>query len=355
MNYRKMGRTGLMVSELGIGCMYFGTNIPEKEATEIVNKAYEAGINYFDTANSYPPEVPERGASEEILGKAIKPFRDKVVISTKVRLPTSTSAGPNDQGLSRKHILDQADKSLKRLQTDYIDLYMAHSPDNKTPFDETLRAFNDLVRAGKVRYIGCSNYPVWQIGKALWISEKHNLARFDFVQTRYNLITREIEREMLPLCANEGLGVMIYNPLAGGLLAGGLYQKGEKLVSSYSKGATIPDGSRFTVPRYRERYWNDRNLEAVEKLQNIANRLGYTSPQVALAWLLTNKTVTSLLTAPDFVDQFDQNIAVTDITLSDEVITELDAIYDAMLPENWATQMGADTRGYSKNLLEFAY
>ncbi|MFC1532826.1 aldo/keto reductase [Thermodesulfobacteriota bacterium] len=354
MKYRKMGRTGLMVSELGIGCMYFGSNISEKEATDIINKAYEAGINYFDTANAYPPGVPERGASEKILGKAVKSFRDKVLISTKVRVPISASAGPNDQGLSRKHIFNAVDESLKRLQTDYIDMYTAHSPDPKTPFDETLRAFDDLVRFGKVRYIGCSNFPTWHMCKALWISDKHKLARFDFVQARYNLITREVEREMLPFCTNEGLGVMAYNPMAGGLLAGGLFKKDKKSVDSYSKGSTPPEGSRFTDPMYRERYWHDRNLVAVEKLQNIADRLGYTAPQVALAWLLANKAVTSLLTAPDFVDQLYQNLAVIDITLSDKDFEELDAIYEAMLPKNWITQMGLDSRGYS-DLLEFAF
>lgn len=341
MKYRKVGRTGLTVSELSFGCINFGNATSEKDATELVRRAYELGINHFDTADAYPLGGTA-GLSEEILGKAVKPFRNEVLLGTKVQ--ARTGEGPNDEGLSRHHILSAVEKSLRRLQTDHLDLYMAHAVDPWTPLDETLRAFDDLVHSGKVRYIGCSNFDAWQVCKALWVSGKHNLARFDFVQTRYNLITRAVEAELLPFCVSERVGVFIYNPLAGGLLAGGLYQRGGTLSSAYTKDAAPPKDGRLAFSLYQARYWHDRNLEAVEKLQDIANRYGHTPVQVALAWLLSNKSITSVLTSADFVDQLDQNVSALEISLSDSAISECDQVYKGMLPPGWSTQEGSDFR-----------
>jgi len=338
--YRSMGRTGLLVSEFSLGTMNFGDNVRESDALQIVKRAYELGINHFDTAEGYPPR--KFGLSEEILGKAVKDFRNEVLITTKVGgMP---GKGPNDKGLSRYNILTGVEKSLLRLQTDHIDIYLAHGLDPRIPIDESLRAFDDLVRSGKVRYIGCSNFDAWQMCKALWMSDKHNLVRFSCFQARYNLITRSIETELLPFCANERLGMFVFNPLAGGLLTGGAYEQGGKLVTSYTKGAEPPKDSRFGQSGYRARYWHDRNMEAVAKLQNIAKRSGHTPAQIGLAWLLLNKTVTSVLTSADFVDQLNQNLSAIDISLSDEEIAACNEIYEAMLPVGWAKQEGADMR-----------
>lgn len=213
MNVKRLGRTGLWVSELCMGCMTFGGEADEATSIAMVERCLEAGINFFDTANVYTG-----GRSEEILGKALKPYRDKVVIATKVR--ARVAEGPNGEGLSRYHIMQQVENSLRRLRTDVIDLYQVHSWDENTPIEETLSTLNDLVRQGKVRYIGCSNFAAWQLCKALWVSDKHDWARFDSIQPRYNLIDRVIELELLPLCAAEGVGVMVYSPLAGGILTG---------------------------------------------------------------------------------------------------------------------------------------
>lgn len=343
MKYQILGKTGLMVSEHSIGGMNFGGRTSEEEAREIVKRAYEVGINTFDTSDSYPNRDAGAGVSESILGRALKPFRHDVLISTKVG--GRIGKGPNSEGLSRHRIIRTVEESLRRLQTDYIDLLLAHVLDPRTPIDETLRAFSDLVASGKVRYIGCSNYDAWQVCKALWISDKYNLARFEFVQARLNLITRMTETEMLPLCAHEHLGVFVFNPLAGGLLAGGLFDREGRLISSYGKDATPPKDSRFAARAdYKARYWHDRNLEGVGKLQKLANEYGYTPVQLALAWILANKTVTSVLTCPDFVSQLDQNVSAVEITLSEKQVAECNEVYEAMLPAGWSLQDGADIR-----------
>lgn len=340
MKYRVMGRTGLFVSEFSLGTMNFGDSVGESDAIQIVKRAHELGVNHFDTAEMYPPG--KWGLSEEILGKAVKDFRNEVLITTKVGgMP---GKGPNDKGLSRYNIIAGLEKSLIRLKTNHIDIYLAHGLDARIPVDESLRAFDDLVRSGKVRYIGCSNFDAWQMCKALWMSDKSNLVRFSCIQARYNLITRSIETELLPFCANEGIGMFVFNPLAGGLLTGGAYRQGGNLVTSYTLGAEPPKDSRFGQASYRARYWHDRNLEATNKLQNIANRFGHTPAQIGLAWLLLNKTVTSVLTSADYIDQLNQNLSAIDISLSDEEIRACNEIYEAMLPVGWIKQEGADMR-----------
>jgi len=220
MNYRRMGRTGLKVTEICLGTMTLGYQCDERASTAILDKAADGGVTFLDTADVYPvPPSPETaGKSEEIIGRWLRGKREKFILATKCRM--RVGHGANDEGLSRKHVLKAADDSLRRLQTDYIDLYQTHSPDPDTPQEETLEALDSLVRQGKVRYIGCSNYPAWQIALALGISERHNWARFDCLQPRYNLLYREIETEHLPLCRDQGLGVIAYNPLAGAFLSG---------------------------------------------------------------------------------------------------------------------------------------
>ncbi|MBI4320871.1 MAG: aldo/keto reductase [Chloroflexi bacterium] len=342
MKYRKLGKTGLSVSQFALGTVNFGSSVPEKDATDIVRRAYQDGINLFDTSPGYPPRSPELGEfggmAEEILGKAVKPFRDEVLIATKAWDRTGT--GPNDEGLSRHHVLRTVEQSLRRLQTDYIDIYLIHRPDPETPLEETLAVLDDLVHSGKVRYIGCSNLDAWLVCKALWISDKRNLARFDCVEVRYNLITRVLERDLFPLCASEGLGVIAYNPLAAGLLAGGLHGGKGKVIHPYVKGSDPPGGSRIALASdYRQRYWHDRNLGAVEKLQGIARQHGHTPVQVAFAWLLANKAVTSVLTSVDFAGQLDQSLSALGILLTPEEREQCDGLYEAMLPPGWSIQM----------------
>jgi len=206
MQYRNMGRTGLKVSVMCLGTMVYGNQVSEAEAINIIERALSAGVNFLDTADVYI-----EGRSEEVVGKALKGKRHSVVLATKVA--NRTGPGANDTGLSRKHIMKGIEDSLRRLETDYIDLYYVHLPDYGTPIEETLRTLDDLVHQGKVRYIGCSNFRAWQLCKALWVSDLHNLARFDCIQPPYNLLTRDIEYELLPLCASEGVGVCVYNPL----------------------------------------------------------------------------------------------------------------------------------------------
>jgi aryl-alcohol dehydrogenase-like predicted oxidoreductase len=221
---KRMGRTGLRVSEVCLGTMTFGHQCDEPTSFAILDRAWSAGVNFIDTADVYPlpPDLATVGATETIIGnwfKARPGRRHETILATKCN--GAMSSAPNDQGLSRRHILDAIDASLRRLQTDVIDLYQVHFYDANTPLDETLRALDDLVRTGKVRYIGCSNYLAHQLAKALWISDKLGIARYDCVQPRYNLLFREFENELLPFCQQEGVGVIAYNPLAGGFLTGG--------------------------------------------------------------------------------------------------------------------------------------
>ncbi len=223
MQQRRMGRTGLKVSNICLGTMTFAGQADEATSRRILDKAYEQGVTFIDTADAYPipPEPETAGFTEEVIGgwlAAERGRRDGLVLATKCRI--RVGHGPNDQGLSRRHIFKACDASLRRLRTDHIDLYQAHSPDPETPIEETLRTFDDLVRCGKVRYVGCSNYAAWQLALALGTSALHELARYDCLQPRYNALHRDIETELLPLCRDQGIGVIVYNPLAGGFLTG---------------------------------------------------------------------------------------------------------------------------------------
>jgi aryl-alcohol dehydrogenase (NADP+) len=308
MKTRRMGRTGLKVSEICLGTMTFGHQCDEATSFAILDKAAERGVTFLDTADAYPvPPQPETyGRTEEILGKWLRGRRDRFVVATKCRL--RVGPGPNDEGLSRRHVLKACDDSLRRLGTDYIDLYQAHAPDPDTPQEETLRAFDDLVRQGKVRYVGCSNYAAWQVALGLGISERLGLARFDCVQPRYNLLYREAESELLPLCRDQGVGVIAYNPLAGGMLSG-----------KYQSVEALPAGGRFTLGKtgelYRERYWHQAHLKAVEHLRGHFEPRGKSLVSVAVAWVLAQPGITAAIVGASRPEQLDASLAAVDVTL----------------------------------------
>ncbi len=318
MQYRKLGNTGLKVSAICLGTMTYGSQVGEIEAINIMASALATGVNFFDTADSYA-----EGRAEEIVGKALKGERHSVVLATKVA--SRTGPGANDIGLSRKHIMKGIEDSLRRLETDYIDLYYVHRPDYDTPIEETLRTLDDLVHQGKVRYIACSNFHAWQLCKALWMSDLHNLAPFDCIQSPYNLLTRDIEYELLPLCASEGVGVCVYHPMAGGLLTG-----------KHDPNKPPAEGTRFALerrgPRYRERYWSSTNFEAVARLGQIAKEHGRTLPQFALAWILSSGTITSAICGATSLKQLEENLGATEVKLSEEEFTGCDEVWQQLRP-----------------------
>jgi aryl-alcohol dehydrogenase-like predicted oxidoreductase len=320
MQYKKLGNTGLKVSPICLGTMNYGDPVSEEEAKRIVNDAMEAGVNFIDTADMYAG-----GRSEEIVGNAVKGKRDSMVIATKVC--GKAGPGPNDLGLSRKHVMQAVEGSLKRLQTDYIDLYYAHTPDYDTPLEETLRAFDDLVHQGKVRYIGCSNFAAWQLSKGLWLSDLNKLARFECVEPPYNLLTRDIELELVPLCKSEEIGICVYNPLAGELLTG---------IHEFGKP---PAEGRFTHkmmgPGYRDRYWSEMNFKAVDMLKQLAKDHGCTLAQFAIAWILNNSAITSVLSGTTAIKQLSENIAAAEITLSAEELKVCDDVWLMFRPPRY--------------------
>jgi aryl-alcohol dehydrogenase (NADP+) len=317
-----MGRTGLKVSEICLGTMTFGIQCDRQTSFTIMDRSFDGGVYFLDTSDVYPlgggPKLA--GTTETFVGEWIKQrgVRNQIVLATKVR--GQVGPGPNDVGLSRKHIVAAVEASLRRLQTDHIDLYQTHQPDHATPIDETLRAMDDLVRSGKVRYIGCSNYRAFELATALWTSERLGIARFDCLQPRYNILYREIESELLPLCAQEGVGVIAYNPLAGGFLTG-----------KYQKGQDVVEGTRFAVPnagpRYQERYWHEAQFDAVAELKQVTDAHGLSLAQVAVAWTLANPTVTSAIVGASSAAQLDQTLPAVDLALSPELREACDAAW----------------------------
>ncbi|MDP6576578.1 MAG: aldo/keto reductase [Dehalococcoidales bacterium] len=317
-----MGRTGLMVSEICLGTMTFGQQVNEADAIKIIKSALEAGVNFIDTADGYV-----NGKSEEIIGKALKDVRHAAVLATKVGAWQS-GPGINDAGSSRQHIIQGVEDSLRRLGTDYIDLYYIHMPDYSTPINETLRALNDLVRQGKVRYLACSNFRAWQLTKALWTSDQLFLARFDCIQSPYNLITRDIEYELLPCCASEGVGVTVYNPLAGGLLTG-----------KHDPAKPPPTDSRFTMERlgkmYSERYWTNTNFEVIARLKETAKKHGRSLTHFALAWIMSNEIVTSVISGVSSLKQLEDNLDATETKLSEEELSVCDEVWHQLRPSRF--------------------
>jgi aryl-alcohol dehydrogenase-like predicted oxidoreductase len=312
MEYRQLGRTGLRVPPLCLGTMTFGLQTDEPTAFAIMDRASEAGIDFFDTADVYPlgGTLETVGRTEEIVGRwmRVRGMRDRIVLATKCA--GAMGDGPNDSGLSRAHILKAVDASLRRLQTDVIDLYQVHWFDPRVPIDETLRALDDLVRWGKVRYIGCSNYPAWRLGEALATSERLGIARYDCLQPRYNLLYREIETELLPLAREAGLGVIVYNPMAGGFLSG-----------KYRKGDEPLEGTRFTTPNvarmYQYRYWQDALFDAVEQLRPACEARGVSMATVAVAWAIAQPGVTSAIVGASRPEQLDASLRAPAFALDD--------------------------------------
>ena len=317
MKMRFMGNTGIKVSELCFGAMTFGgrgfwTNIgalEQKEATALVHLAMEGGINFFDTADVY-----SEGVAEEILGKALGTKRQDIVLATKVR--GRTGKGPNDIGLSRLHIIESCNASLKRLGTDYIDLYQVHSFDPRTPQEETLRALDDLVRTGKVRYIGASNHTGWQLMKALAISERQHLEKYVTLQAYYSLVARELENELVPLCLDQTLGVLTWSPLGGGFLTG-----------KYRRGKPRPEGARRTNPKDQFlQFDEEKGFVIVEELERIAGNHHATITQAALNYLLRKPGVSSVITGARTGEQLSDSLRTTDWEMTPEEVKRLDEL-----------------------------
>ena len=324
MDHRRFGRTGLRVSRLGLGCggfggvgsepSLFGRGEDEAAAFAIMDRALELGITYFDTADSYGG-----GRSEEMIGRWLRArgTRDAVVLSTKVF--NRMGPGPNDAGLSRRHVLRAVEDSLRRLQTDWLDLYVTHEVDPETPLDETLRALDDLVHQGKVRYAGASNVEAWRLTKSLWVSDRLGLVRFDGVQNEYNLLHRGIEAEVLPLAADQGLAVTPFSPLAGGLLTG-----------KYAPGRDHPAGSRLTLrPGPYEPLLTAGTFRAIDALRAAADERGVSPGGLALAWVLGHPAVTAALIGPRSLEQFEPAVEALEVGLTaaerDHVVERMDA------------------------------
>jgi aryl-alcohol dehydrogenase-like predicted oxidoreductase len=309
MKYKQVGTTGLKASELCLGTMIFGGQVDAAASIQIIQRALDLGVNFLDTANNYGD-----GRSEAIVGKALKGVREEVVVATKVE--AVTGPGPNDYGLSRKNILRAVEASLTRLDTTYIDLYQVHHPDPSTPLTETLTALDDLVRMGKVRYIGCSNFPAWYLEKALRVSEVHDLAAFTTVQPRYNLLDRGIERELLPLCLDEGIGVLPYSPLAGGFLTG-----------KYQPGQPAPAGSRGAGrPAWVDRRFTPRNHAVLTELARISGETGLPLSQLSLAWLLENPVVTAPIVGASSLAQLEVNVDVVNHPVPGEALQRISEV-----------------------------
>ena len=344
MRHHALGRTGLFVSELCLGTMTFGGgggiwgqigNLQQADAERLVGQAIDAGINFIDTADVY-----SGGMSEQITGQALKNLklpRENVVVATKVF--SDTASGPNSRGLSRGHILDGVKASLKRLQLDHIDLYQVHGFDPATPIEETLRALDQLVRHGHVRYIGVSNWAAWQIAKALGVAERLGLSRFETLQAYYTVAGRDLERELIPMLKSEGVGLMVWSPLAGGLLSG-----------KYGREQQAEEGSRrttFDFPPVNK----DRAYDCIDVMRPMAQVRGISVAQVALAWLLHQPQVTSVIVGAKRPEQLADNLAATQVTLSASDLAALDEV--SRLPgeyPGWMFERQGEAR--RKQLLE---
>ncbi len=315
MEFRKLGRTGLKVSELCMGTMQFGWTADEPLSHQILSAAFEQGLNFLDTADVYSRWVEGNpgGVSEQIIGRWMKQAgipRDQIVLATKVR--GRMGDGPNNQGLSRLHIIQAVEDSLRRLGTDYIDLYQTHSHDPETPIEETLRALDDLVHAGKVRYVGCSNYPAWLLMESLWVSDVRNLVRYDSLQPHYSIAHRdEFERELAPVCRRYGIGVIPYSPLAGGFLTG-----------KYRPDDPIPASDR--AGGVQRRYFNERGWKVLAAVEKVGKEHGKSISQTALAWLLSQDHISSPIIGPRTMEQLSDNLGAAGFRLSPEEMEFLD-------------------------------
>jgi aryl-alcohol dehydrogenase-like predicted oxidoreductase len=310
MEYRNLGKSGLQVSVVGLGCNNFGMRIDEAQTKAVVDKALESGINFFDTADVYGG----RGKSEEFLGAALKGRRREAIVATKFRSPMGE--GPLWAGGSRRYIFEAVDDSLRRLGTDYIDLYQIHAPDRATPIEETMRALDDVVRSGKVRYIGCSNYDGWQVVEAQWIARTEHHMPFISAQNQYNLLERRVERELLPVCEQYGLGMLPYFPLASGFLTG-----------KYRPGQAPPEGTRLALMGERAKQaLSDQNFEVLSKLEAFAEQRGHGMIDLAVGWLSSHPVVSSVIAGATKPEQVEQNVRAGEWRLTAEEMAEVDSI-----------------------------
>lgn len=314
MIYRELGRSGLNVSAFALGTNSFGGRADEDTSIAIIHHALDHGVNLIDTANIYT-----NSNSERIIGKGLRGRRDQAVVATKCGLKVGD--GPNDEGASRGHIMREIDASLARLGTDYVDLYQIHTWDERAPLEETLRALDDLVRAGKVRYVGCSNYAAWQVTRALWISDRRGFARYESVQPAYSPADRRIETELVPCCLAEGLGLLVYFPLAGGVLTG-----------KYKPGTPPPQGSRaVTQPPFAKRL-TDQHLRLAQDMAGLASEIGCTVSQLTLAWVMRRPGITSALVGATKVAQQEENLKAVELEVPQQIldrVTELSAAFVA--------------------------
>ncbi len=309
MEYRTLGRSGLVVSELCLGTMTFGKEADEREALKIVHAFLDAGGNFIDTADRYTD-----GRAEEIVGQAIRDRRSEVILATKAGMRVGPL--PNDDGYSRKHIIESVEQSLRRLQTDYIDLYQLHVWDYLTPIDETLRTLDDLITAGKVRYIGCSNFYAWQLMKSLAVSDFNRYARFISIQPQYSLVSREMDREVLPLCLQENVGVIPWAPLGGGFLTGKYTERKEPSFGRFSQGGK---------GEYNwERKFTEKNFSILKTVKEMASELGKTMAQVSLNWLLAKEGITAPIFGVRSLEQLEENLGSVGWRLSEENWRRLD-------------------------------
>jgi aryl-alcohol dehydrogenase (NADP+) len=316
MEFRRLGRTGLKVSPICLGTMTFGVQCDEAQSRAILDCAADRGVSFIDTADGYPllgnPQTV--GMTEEILGRWLSGKRHNYIVATKC----FASMGPNpwDRGTSRRHILDAVDNSLRRLQTDWIDLYQLHNYDPEVPLDETLEAMDALVRAGKVRYIGCSNWPAFRLARAIGRSETRGWARFDSVQPRYSLLFRQWERDLFQLCLEEGVGVICFSPLAGGLLTG-----------KYRADQAPAADTRFGLHEFSSRmYWHDAEFASIRDLSAIAEELGIELATLAIAWTLHQPAISAPIIGASKPEQLDASLAALDVKLSEEVLSRIDEI-----------------------------
>ncbi len=309
MEYRRLGKSGFKVSAIGLGGNNFGARADEAASINIINQALEAGINFIDTATLY-----SQGRSEELIGQALKGKRSQVIIATKFGHRVTVS--PSEQGGSRGYIMKAAEASLRRLNTDYIDLYYIHQPDSETPIEETLRALDDLVRTGKVRYIGCSNFAAWQLGDAQWTSRINNLESFVAVQSCYNLLDRSIETELVPCCQSHGVGFIPWGPLASGFLTG-----------KYRRGQAVAAEMRLAKPLsiYSD-VLTEANFDKLDKLEAFARERGHSVGELAIAWLLSHPWLSSVIAGAMNAEQLSANVAAMDWKLTEEDMTRLDKI-----------------------------
>lgn len=323
METRSLGTSGLKVSALCLGAMTFGNSktfmkgvtSSDDEARRVFDRAIERGVNLVDTANVY-----SEGQSEQLTGMWIKEKRRKVLLATKCRFPMgfgqTEKPGPHDSGLSRQHIVAACEASLKRLATDHIDLYQVHMQDCSVRIEETLRALDDLITQGKVRYVGCSNYTGYRLTESLWAAEKNRTHRYESVQLQWSLLERGAEREVVPACKQFGVGVLVWSPLAAGFLSG-----------KYKRNSPLPEGSRLSEWKdTMKRLGQERSFDVMEKVEAIAKKRDVTPAQVALAWLLAKKEVTSIIVGARTVAQLDDNLGAVDVKLDAEDVNELDAI-----------------------------